>query len=310
MEEKREEEHISVKQEQVHDLIFGGEIGWQEIIYDLIHTEQLDPWDVDIILLTNKFIERIQKYEEVDFFVSSKVLLAASLLLRIKSEFLLNKYVRSIDEILFGNKEEKKTSSFERIMLDEEIPELIPKSPMPRFRKVSLQELIDSLNKAITTENRRIRKEIVNTNALRESGISLPKRKFNIKDKLQSLGNKLRSYFGLNKELKKVSYTDFIGTDREERLTSFFPLLQMENNGEVWLEQEKHFEEIHVWLKEVYFREVGDPFAELRESLPSEMSDEEWEQIGEIEEEIIEEEEKKFKKEMKGKKGKEGEEEN
>lgn len=304
MEEKREEEHMSVKQEQVHDLIFGGEIGWQEIIYDLIHTEQLDPWDVDIILLTNKFIERIQKYEEVDFFVSSKVLLAASLLLRIKSEFLLNKYVRSIDEILFGGKEKKETK-FERIMLDEDIPELIPKSPMPRFRKVSLQELIDSLNKAITTENRRIRKEIVNTNALRESGISLPKRKFNIKDKIQSLANKLSSYFGLNKELKKVSYSEFVGLDREERLTSFFPLLQMENNGEIWLEQEKHFEEIQVWLKEVYFRERGDPFAELREVLPSEINEEEWEQIEEVEEELIEEEEKKFKKEMKGKKDEE-----
>ncbi len=303
MEEKREEEHMSVKQEQFHDLIFGGEIGWQEIIYDLIHTEQLDPWDVDIVLLTNKFIERIQKYEEVDFFVSSKVLLAASLLLRIKSEFLLSKYMKSIDEILFGEKEKKETK-FERIILDEDIPELIPKSPMPRFRKVSLKELIDSLNKAITTENRRIKKEILNTNALRESGFSLPKRKFNIKDKLKTLGEKLKSYFGLNRELKKVSYTDFIGTDREERLTSFFPLLQMENNGEIWLEQEKHFEEIQVWLKEVYFEQKGDPFAELREITGEELKEEEWEQIEEIEEEIIEAEEKKFKKEMKVKKNK------
>lgn len=294
---------MSINQEQFHDLIFGGEIGWQDIIYDLIHTEQLDPWDVDIILLTNKFIERIQKYEEVDFFVSSKVLLAASLLLRIKSEFLLSKYMRSIDEILFGGKEKKETK-FERIILDEEIPELIPKSPMPRFRKVSLQELIDSLNKAITTENRRIKKEIVNTNALRETGYSLPKRKFNIKDKLKNLGEKLRGYFGLNNEIKKISYTDFVGTDREERVTSFFPLLQMENNGEVWLEQEKHFEEIHVWLKEVYFKEVGDPFAELRELAGEELKEEEWGQIEEIEEEIIEEEEKKFKKEMKGTKNK------
>ncbi|GAI77431.1 unnamed protein product, partial [marine sediment metagenome] len=38
----------SVKQEQVHDLLFNREIGWQEIIYDLINTEQLDPWDINI----------------------------------------------------------------------------------------------------------------------------------------------------------------------------------------------------------------------------------------------------------------------
>ena len=46
----------------------------------------------------------MQKLEEADFFISSKVLLAACLLLRIKSEILLNQYIKSIDEILFGKK--------------------------------------------------------------------------------------------------------------------------------------------------------------------------------------------------------------
>ena len=88
------------KQEQIHDILFNREIGWQEIIYDLINTEQLDPWDINIMVLTGKFLERINKLEEADFFVSGKVLLAASLLLRIKSEILLNKYIKNIDEIL------------------------------------------------------------------------------------------------------------------------------------------------------------------------------------------------------------------
>ena len=95
----------SVNQDQIHDMLFSREIGWQDLIYDLINTEQLDPWDINIIVLSDKFFERLEKYVEVDFFVSSKVLLAASLLLRIKSEFLLNKHVKSIDSILFGEKE-------------------------------------------------------------------------------------------------------------------------------------------------------------------------------------------------------------
>src|SRR6056297_963465 len=151
-----EEVENTVNQEQVHDLLFGREIGWKDIIYDLIKTKQLDPWNIDISILTEGFLERIQKYEETDFFISSRILFAAALLLRIKSELILSRYMKSIDEILFGQKEEEKTSSFERIELDEEIPELIPRSPMPRFRKVTLKELIDSLNKAIITENRRI----------------------------------------------------------------------------------------------------------------------------------------------------------
>ena len=74
----------AVKQEQIHDLLFNREIGWQEIIYDLINTEQLNPWDINIIILTDKYLVKIQQLEEADFFVSSKVLLAASLLIENK----------------------------------------------------------------------------------------------------------------------------------------------------------------------------------------------------------------------------------
>jgi len=259
---EKEEPVRSVNQEQIHDILFSREIGWQEIIYDLINTEQLDPWDINIVILTDKFLEKIEKFEEMDFFISSKVLLAASLLLRIKSEFLLSHYVKSIDEILFG-KNEKKKVEFERIELDEDIPLLVPKTPIPRFRKVSLKELIESLNKAIITENRRIKKEILNTNALRESGISLPKRRFNIQDKLNEISEKVINFFSSNKEHKKVSYSNLIGVDKEERIASFFPLLQLDNNKKVWLEQEKHFDEIHIWIKDVFFKENPDFFKDL-----------------------------------------------
>jgi len=274
----------NINQEQIHDLLFNREIGWQEIIYDLINTEQLNPWDVNIVILSERFFEKMSKYEEMDFFVSSKVLLAASLLLRIKSEFLLNKYVKSIDEILFGKKEQKKTE-FERIELDEEIPELIPKSPIPRFRKVTLNELMESLNKAIVTENRRIKKEILNKNALRESSISLPKKTFNIKSKIKELHFQIIAHFKKNKEHKKISYTDLIGTEREQRIASFFPLLQLENNKKVWLDQAGHFEEIQIWLKEVYFKHNPDPFAELREEIVEEI--EELKEKGEFEEGLV-----------------------
>jgi chromatin segregation and condensation protein Rec8/ScpA/Scc1 (kleisin family) len=258
-----EEVKNTVNQDQVRDLLFSQEIGWKEIIYDLIKTEQLDPWDIDISSLVKGFLEKIQKYEEMDFFVSSKVLFAAALLLRIKSELILSRYMKSIDEILFGEKEEEKKSSFERIELDENIPELIPRSPMPRFRKVTLKELIDSLNKAIITENRRIKKEIVNKNALRETGISLPKRKYNINNKLKYIHGKVLAYFDANKSHKKVSYTKIIGENKEERALSFFPVLQLENNGEFWLEQKSHFEEIHIWLKKVFLEHNPNPYQDL-----------------------------------------------
>ena len=270
MEEKSGEPIKSVGQDQVHDLLFSRELGWQEIIYDLINTEQLDPWNIDITILTERYLQKIQELEQADFFVSSKVLLAASLLVRIKSEILLNKYIKSIDEILFGKKEEKKYS-LERIELDEEIPDLSLRSPLPRFRKVTLKELIESLNKAIKTENRRIKKEIINKNALRESSISIPKKKFSIKDKIKEIHGKLIIHFKGDEKKIKVSYTDFIGKEKEERIMSFYPLLQLENQKKVWLDQEFHFDEIYIWLKETYLKHNPDPFAEIRKELEEEL---------------------------------------
>lgn len=257
----------SVSQEQVHDLIFSRELGWQEIIYDLINTEQLDPWNIDLTVLSERYLETIQKMEEADFFVSSKVLLAASLLLKIKSEILLNKYIRSIDDILFGKKEEKKKYELERIELEDEIPELVLRTPIPRFKKVTLQELMSALNKAITTENRRIKKEVVKRNAIRFSSFSLPKKKMNIKDRIRMVYSKLTIHFTNNSKDKKIPFSKFAGETKEDKIDHFFPLLQLENNQKVWLEQNEHFGEIHIWLKKVYLKHNGDPFADLKENL-------------------------------------------
>ncbi len=256
-------EKVSVKQEQVHDILFNREIGWQEIIYDLINTEQLDPWDIDIMILTEKYLETIQKLEEADFFISSKVLLAASLLLRIKSEILLNEYIKSIDEILFGKKEYLDNKKLERIELDEQIPELIPKSPMPRFKRVSLKELIEALNKAIITENRRIKKEIVKSNAMREVGISFPKRKLSVQDKIKQIFSKIIYSLEENKNEKRINYNSLIGEEKHEKIFSFAPLLYLEHQKKIWLEQNEHFGDIYIWERKTYWKHNENPFKEL-----------------------------------------------
>jgi len=260
-----EESKKEMRQDQIQKILFSRELGWQEIIYDLINTEQLDPWDIDITILTNKYLEKISNLEETDFFVSSKVLLAASLLLKIKSEILLNRYLKSIDDILFGKKEPIIRKPFERIDLEEEVPELIPRSPIPRYKKVTLKELIESLNKAIITENRRIKKVILDNNAIRETAISLPKRTISIKDKIKNIFNKIGSLLG--EENKKVSFTELAGEEKDKKVTSFYPLLQLENQKKIWMEQEGHFEEIYIWLKKTYFKHNPDPIEEIQKEL-------------------------------------------
>ena len=158
-------ENNKINQTQFFELITGEDVSWQSIIYDLIKTEQLDPWDINLSILADKYIEIIEKLEESNFFISSKVLLACALLLRLKSEILINKYISDLDKALYGSSEQE-SKQLERIDIDEdEIPILTPKTPIPRNRKVTLTELMSSLNKAIETENRTSSKIQLKSNA-------------------------------------------------------------------------------------------------------------------------------------------------
>ncbi len=250
----RTEKVEKINQEQLYDMLTNKEVSWQNIIYELVQTEQLDPWDIDISLLARRYLEKIKELEETNFFISSKVLLAASLLLRIKSEILLNRYIKSLDEILFGKKEEKK--ELKKVEIEEsELPELLPRTPLPRFRQVTLQELMSALNKAINTEQRRIKREISEKRAEKLSQVDIPKTRVNIRERIRQIYAKIRIYLK-KKPKNKLSFTELVGEGREEKLATFLPLLHLDNQQKVWLEQEKHFDEIWIWLYEVYKKQA------------------------------------------------------
>jgi segregation and condensation protein A len=253
-----------VGQDQIHDLLFDNRLSWQSIIYDLINSEQLDPWDINLSVLANRYIEKVRELEEANFFISSKVLLAASLLLRLKSEILLSKDLQSLDDILYGKKEEKVYTQ-ERITLDEDIPELVPRTPLPRHKKVSLQELILALTKAMNTESRRERKALILKQHEMNAYLPIPKKLFNLQDKIKGIYSRLKEIF--SKRDEKVAFSELTSMDSEERLLTFVSLLHLDNQQKVWLEQEGHFEEIWILLKEMYEAKNKDLLERLKKEM-------------------------------------------
>ena len=282
---------------QVYDVITSRKPDWQAIIYDLISSEQLDPWDIDLVLLTRRYFEKISELEESEFYISSKVLLAASLLLRIKSEFLLNKYIKSVDEALFGKKDSKKYI-LEKIEVNEdELPILIPKTPLARMRKVTLPELMAALSKAINTESRRIGREVAIKRAKKLSEVDFPQfRRIDLKDRIRQFYAKIltsvkKKAVKGEKHTNKVGYLDLTGTEREERVACFLPLLHLSNSKKLWLEQDSHLEEIYIFLYDYFDKnrnefveelQLDDETAEEFEELKAEILGEERPLMGEI----------------------------
>lgn len=258
---------------QMYNIITNQDPGWQNIIYGLIASEQLDPWNIDISVLCRRYFEKIKEMEQQNFHISSKLLLIAALLLRIKSEILLNKYIREIDNVLFPQEEEIK-KIIERIEIDEnDIPVLSPKTPLPRFKKVTLQELISALDVAINTESRRINKELAKKQAERMSHVDIPKfRRINIKERIRKFYARLLSGFKNKQGEAKLPYSHFTGNSKEEKIACFLPMLYLSNNGKIWIEQEKHYAEIYMYLYELFKKQFPE-YDKVLQDAPENLED-------------------------------------
>lgn len=240
------EKEERINNNQFYGMITGEELGWQSMIYDLIKTEQLDPWDIDIEVLAEKYLETVRELEDANFYISSKVLLACSLLLRLKSEILANTYIQELNDSLFGKKEMQKTLDFEKLIINEhELPLLLPKSPMARSKKVTLEQLMAALNKAINTENRRIKREIKTHQAKKMMDMVLPKDHFvPLKIRIKNILGVISSHFddSTNKHLLFHSFAQ----DREEKMAAFLPILHLTTDNHIFLHQPVHFDEIFI----------------------------------------------------------------
>lgn len=256
------EQQYKISQDQLYDMLTSRELSWQAIILDLINTEQLDPMNVDLVLLTRKYIEKIRSMEELgemNFFISSKVLYAASLLLRIKSASLRNN-LQSIDEILFDRKPKIRPEDLEIKKLvewnDDDLPLIMPRTPLPRSRKVTLVELMSALDTAMKTEQRRIKKHISWKRAQTDIDFAVfPKERkgLNLKEKLVELYDSVKNFFFKRKDnSQKLTFSMISGESKEEKIHTFIPLLHLDTQEKIWLEQPKNFDEIEIMLQEQY----------------------------------------------------------
>jgi len=75
------------------------DVKWQTLIYELVRTKKVDPWDVDLTVFTKEYIKMIDKLKELNFRVSGKVVLAAAILLKLKMNRLgLDEFIGLLEE--------------------------------------------------------------------------------------------------------------------------------------------------------------------------------------------------------------------
>lgn len=230
---------------RIFDIIFeGDEVTWQALLKESVKSGEMDPWDIDISKLTHEYIDMIKKMQGDNLRISGKVILAAAILLRIKSTKLLEEDVAGFDALLADNEDEL---LYEDGVMAPQIDrtiyrnlKLYPRTPQPRKKKVSIYDLIEALQKALEVSKRREMRQKVEL-----PEFVVPELEFDIDEVITKLQKQIADWFSEKKET--LTFTHLVPDDnREGRMFTFIPLLHLTNSRHIDLEQDTHLGEIRI----------------------------------------------------------------
>jgi len=239
-------------QEEVMDLLLEqDDVTWRTILLDLVKSEQMDPWDVNLTILTKRYLQAIKEMQEHDLKISGKILLAAALLLRIKSTHFIDKDLAEFDQLLYQQQDEmdENWDNLSEEQKEQRIKEkykLIPRNPQPRSRKVSIHDLISALQKAMETKKRILAQQRPVKYVIHKKGMDIVEVIYDLYHKIMYYSNKEEN------QNSKISFTQLLPPQagKQEKAFTFIPLLHLENLQKVETEQAKPFEEIYITLRD------------------------------------------------------------
>ena len=203
---------------------------WKEMLVELVHKEQLDPWNIDIVDVVDKYIEAIKGMKVMDLRIPANIILAAAILLRLKSEMI------SLAE------EEVEEEYVEGVRPDRTVEPLSFRLRIPPRRKMTLQELIGALEEAMKL------KEFKETNIKAPLPVPLNINPVDIEAEINMVYDMVKK----NVDGSKMTTFSILthGMDTEKALLGIFiPLLFLSHKKKVALIQERFFEEIIIALQ-------------------------------------------------------------
>lgn len=227
--------------EKLLDLVLRDELSWEYLILDVVKEEGINPEDIDIVRLTNSYLSKVRELEDLNFVLSGKVLLVAAILLRFKVQKLFSESNEVVEEVVVD-------LSVSDLLKEIDVGEvsLEPIIPLPKKRKVTLEELMSALNSALKVEKRRVAR-VESRKKLRQGGdFKLRLREFVLSDKIEELKSKLFGFF--NKLGRRFVLFSEIrpSSDRFDTVWTFLPLLHLSNKGVVELKQDVLFEDFRI----------------------------------------------------------------
>ncbi len=205
---------------------FVKEATWKDILIELVEKNKLDPWDINLVDLVEKYLEVVKQVKVLDLRIPANIILAASILLRLKSEML------DVEEQV----PEPEEMAYERSAV--QVGELIPRLKLPKKSRVTLSELISALDEAM-----KLKEEKEAMYASKPAPIPIIIDRVDVEASANELYKELGSCAD-SKHMLTLKYLISRLPQKDALLDIFVPLLFLANHNRVLLIQEKFFGEI------------------------------------------------------------------
>lgn len=205
---------------------------WKTILLDLVETEKMNPWDIDVVVLAEKYLKKISELEGNNLRVPANAILACAILVRTKSRYLR---LSSLDP----EKEKQELTEEQRALMMQEIPDLM-NNRLAREGRISLDELVTSIE------------DIIQRTTPKKNGVrNIPRIEINFDP--VSIEEKINEVLGLIRQKADsqglVLFRDLAsGADVDAMVDTFLPVLFLMNSGKVIAYQSEFFGEIFVKL--------------------------------------------------------------
>ena len=165
---------------------------------------------------------------------------------KIKSSRLVGEDLNQLDRLFAFNEEAEEElyeDAAEPGAILEETPYLIPRTPQPRKRKMSIYDLVDALEKALEVKKRRVMRSI-------PPNIQIPTKTRDITSVIRDVYGKVKSFFLTNAK-SRLTFSKLLPSgSKHDKVFTFIPLLHLATppQRKIDLMQQKHFGEIEIML--------------------------------------------------------------
>ncbi|MDO8123722.1 MAG: hypothetical protein Q6364_05020 [Candidatus Hermodarchaeota archaeon] len=203
------------------------------VLTDILELQKISPWELDLAELVNGFIGRLLTAEYIDFRICGRALLSAAILLRLKTEYLLE----------FGREEEEIIRVIEEDIF---LPPIRP--PFRRnIRPTSSAEFLEALRELVFPpkkySRRRAKSEI--------TPILIPQLDISHVELTKSMKQIYSQLCEASRDQITISFFEFAkGMSHVDVVRFFLSLLYLLSDGKIRIIQEQEFGDIQIWVQE------------------------------------------------------------